>query len=145
MKINIINYVNEKKATFKQYKNCEKLKVIDVAEKNVNANQYWKEKYVCQNQNGNLVYKTDFALNYHYSKNSKGVYSPLNDKSVLASKVASKIEFHTTEGEACSLVKGDYVVVSGNKIFGMKKEEFEENYKSTYLARKFNSAYELLA
>jgi len=133
MRVNVKTYIKNYQEKFQQYKNVEELKIIDVAETSLNSEKnFRKEKrYVCQNQNGNLIEKSSFMLEYGYLKNDKGFYTPIDNVKVMAMAVSSKIEFSGSEGDLFKLVKGDYIVISNNRIMGMKKSDFEENYVIT--------------
>ena len=57
----------------------------------------------------------------------------------MALKLNENLSFSSSEGELINLVKGDYVVYSEDKYFGMKEDVFEKNYKSVYKAKKIEA------
>lgn len=137
-KINIFDFVKANKKEFKKFKNVEKLKVIkELEEKRKEDKKY----YLCTNQNGNDLVKSDFMLNYDYSKLSNGLFVARYHKNVFAYQINLNIEFSNSFGERCKLVAGDYLILENDIIVGMKQKLFEENYKSVYKANKMLKSY----
>ena len=138
-KVNIMDFIQSHKSEFKKFKNVEKLKVVRELEERRKED---KKYFLCLNQNGNEVVKSDFLLEYDYTKLKNGSYLARYHKNVYACQVNEAIEFSTSFGERCKLVVGDYVVMESNIIYGMNKEAFEENYKSNYKANKILKSYQ---
>lgn len=137
-KVNIMDYVQTHKTEFKKFKNVEKLKVVrEVTEKSTEDKKY----FLCVNQNGKELVKSDFMLEYDYTKLKNGSYVARYHKNVYAYQIGEAIEFSTSFGECCKLNLGDYVVMESNIVIGMSKLAFEENYKSNYKASKILKSY----
>ena len=137
-KVNILSYVEAHKKELKKYKNVEKLTVIKELEERRKPD---KKYYLCKNQNGREVVKSDFMLEYSYKNIKNDVYVINYNVNVAAFQVDENIEFANGFGERRLLSVGDYVVVDSRIVDGMKKEIFEENYKSIYKANKTLKAY----
>jgi len=137
-KVNIMDYVQTHTKEFKKFKNVEKLKVVrELEEKRKEDKKY----FLCLNQNGKEVVKSDFMLEYDYTQLKSGAYIAKYHKNVFAYQVDEAIEFSTSFGECCKLVVGDYIVMENRIVYGVKKELFEENFKSNYKASKILRAY----
>lgn len=137
-KISIVDFVANHKKEFKRFKNTEKLKIVrEIEERRKEDKKY----FLCINQNGHEVVKSDFMLNYDYTKLANGSFIARYHKNVLALQVKSNIEFSNSYGERTKLFEGDYVVLENEIIIGMKKVLFEENYKSVYKANKMLKSY----
>jgi len=139
-KVNIRKYIDLRLEEFKKFKNIEKLKIVKELEEKRKED---KAFFLCVNQNGKELIKSDFMLEYGYTKLSSGAYVPRDNKIVFACQVDECIEFAQSFGEGIKLNIGDYIVMNKqNKIIiGMKKDEFEENYKSVYKANKIMKNY----
>ena len=132
--VKIQDYIYFKKLQFKKYKNVEKLKLIGKPKDKQDKPD--KEYFLLINQNGNEVVKSDFLLQYDYNKNAHGLYVPKYNKNIEAAAISESIKFSNSFGGLVSLEKGDYVIKYNGIIDGMKKEVFEENYKTVYKAKK---------
>lgn len=141
-KIKITEFVRNLKDEFKQYKNVEKLKVVDQFEDKLPKMKADEDYFICENQNGNLVIKSGFMLEYGYKKLSKGFFVPQNNEKVFALKTSKNIIFSDSFGSATKLKAGDYVVIQNKDITGMKKSEFEQNYVLLNKANKIIKSYE---
>lgn len=137
-KVNILNYADEHKDKFKKYKNIEKLTVIRELEERRKPD---KKYYLCKNQNGREIVKSDFLLEYNFKQLKNNVYVINYNVNVVAFQVDENIEFSNSFGERRLLSVGDYVVMDTRIVDGIKKEIFEENYKSLYKANKTLKAY----
>lgn len=140
-KVNIVEYSTQIKDRFDKFKNVEKLKVIDEVDSKNFSKDTHKKYFLCKNQNGNPVVKSDFMLNYSYKKLANGNYIPLDNKKILACQVEENLQFSTSFGEICKIRVGDYIIIDDKLIYGMKKKEFEENYKTLYKANKILKSY----
>lgn len=138
MKVDILEYLVKNKTNLKKYRNIEKLEVIKKTEINETSNNVFRKRYICKNQNGREIVKSDFMLKFAYAQNKKGYYVPLVNTIVYACQTQTKLQFMSTEGEKFVLNPGDYVVLNKKRgmIYGVKKQEFEENYKTSYRAKK---------
>ena len=141
-KIQIVSFVRELKKEFKKYKNIEKLTVIDTVESGLPKMKTDEKYFLCANQNGRPVVKTNFMLNYGYKKLASGCFVPVERPAVLALRTSKNIEFSDSFGANTKLRAGDYVVVYNKNIIGMKKSEFEENYKPDKTAKSILNSYE---
>lgn len=142
LKIKIVDFVRELKADFKKYKNVEKLTVVDQFEDKLPKMKENETYYICQNQNGNLVIKSGFMLDYGYRKLPKGSFVPVDKGYVMALKTSKNITFSDSFGGTTKLKTGDYVVIQNKNIIGMKKSDFEENYVLLNKANKILKNYE---
>ena len=139
-KVNIRKYIEVREKEFTKYKNVEKLKVVSEVEEKRKED---KAFFLCVNQNGKELVKSDFMLEYGYTKLSSGAYVPRDNRTVFAYQVDECIEFSQSFGEGIKLNIGDYVVLNKKSkiIMGMRKADFEENYKKAYAATKLTNSY----
>lgn len=136
-KVNVLDYIKKNKIDFKKFKNIEKLVII----KEIESDKENRRLFLCKNQAGREVVRSDFMLEYDYNKLASGAYVKKERKVVLAFQVKENIQFSSSFGGICKLFKGDYIIMNDKIIDGIKKEDFEENYKSVYKANKLAKAY----
>lgn len=137
-KFRISEYFNNFADSVKKYRNIERIRVIEeIPEKRDEKRKI--KYYLCENQAKQKLIKSSFMLDFGYKKLSNGKYVPLSYRNVLALKLNENLSFSSSEGELINLVKGDYVVYSEDKYFGMKEDVFEKNYKSVYKAKKIEA------
>lgn len=127
-KVKALEYAQKNMFDFKKYKNMEKLKIVSETSAPTKSKLPYKY-FICVNQHGKELVMSDFMLEFGYSKSSKGVYTPKEYKIVNAFAVKQDINFIGSEGEEFNLRAGDYFVICRKKMYGVKKEAFEENYE----------------
>lgn len=155
----ISEFVDNNRESIQEYKSIEHLRVIKKIEservkkedeistktkKSVSSKKdMQKTLYLCENQFGDAVVKSEFLLKFGYQKNELDCFVPRYQAKLYAIKIDSPIKFYSTQGESCSLNQGDYVVIDGNHIYGARENAFETNYRLKDDAQKFNRKYTL--
>ncbi len=165
--VRVSEYAEENKEKFEKYGSIEHLSIIKKYDKNpltkdkepskIRKNNRNKMstyssknepqiRYICENQFGEIIDKSEFMIKYGYEQKELGYYEPIDNKTLMAMKIDEPIAFCAMNGENFALDAGDYVVIAPPRkdyklIYGMKQEEFERNFKPKKEADKFNRAY----